>query len=447
MTDDDRGLPGAPADRPVPVQLLTRPLARFLHVQASAGLVLLACAAFVLIVANSPWAGAYRGAWQRPFTLAFSGFELSYPLWYWVNDGLMTIFFFVIGLEIKREVLAGELSDPRRRVIPIAAAFGGAVVPAAIFFLLQRGSESAHGWAVPMATDIAFVVGCLAILGPRVPQGLKIFLLSLAIVDDLLAVTIIAAFYTEKIYWTWLAVAALGLVLMRFLNWLGVRALGVYILVGAAIWLLTLKSGVHPTVAGVLMGLLTPASAWVPRQSLIETMSAGLQRLKEADARTPRRVLEDIQEAAHEAVSPLERLEADLHPWVAFVIMPIFALANAAVPIGLDAAISPLALSIAVALLVGKPIGIVGAALGCVALGWGRLPTGVTKTMLVGAGLLGGIGFTMSIFIASLDFTGDQLRTAKTGVLAGSFAAGVLGLLILRAALRRGAEVAPSSPH
>ncbi|HSB40323.1 MAG TPA: Na+/H+ antiporter NhaA [Methylomirabilota bacterium] len=423
-----------------PIDRLTRPLERFMHVQAAGGLVLLAATLLALAAANSPLAAWYRGIWEQPLVVRLGDFELAYPLWYWINDGLMAIFFFVIGLEIKRELVWGELQDPRNVVLPAAAAAGGVLAPVTLYLLQQPALPGRAGWAVPMATDIAFVVGCLALLGARVPAGLKIFLLSLAIIDDILAVLVIAIFFTTAIEATWLAGAAVGFGMTGLLNRLGVRRVTVYVLVGVGIWLCTLKSGVHPTVAGALLGLLTPASAWIGRETLLEAMRRAVERLRGTgtgpDAER-REAAEDLAFAATESVSPLERLEHGLHPWVGFAIMPLFALANAGVAVSLGGLAHPIAAAVAVGLVAGKPLGIVGASWLVVRLGLAKLPEATSWTALVGAGCLGGIGFTMALFIASLSLTGAGLEAAKSGILAGSAASLVLGLGLLARALPR----------
>src|SRR5262245_30297984 len=277
----------APELRERPLVRLTRPFHRFLHIESASGIVLAACTVLALLAANSPLAGGYERLWERTFRIAFGDVELSYPLWYWINDGLMAIFFFVIGLEIKREMVVGELSEPRRIVLPVAAAIGGVAVPILIFFAGQYGGAGRDGWAIPMATDIAFVVGCLALLGSRVPHGLQVCVLSLAIVDDILAVLVIAAFYTATIKAVWLAAALGGFSLVWLLNRLGVRTVPVYVFVATAIWLCTLKSGVHPTVAGVALGLMTPASAWLHRDSLLDIIDRTIGLFRRREAPTP----------------------------------------------------------------------------------------------------------------------------------------------------------------
>jgi len=415
-------LPRAPIDR------LVRPLAHFLHVEAASGVVLLVCTAAALALANSPWADGFAACWQVPVRIGIGSWELNKPLLLWINDGLMTVFFFVVGLEIKREVVAGELHDPRAAALPIMAALGGMVVPALIYFSLQRGQPGEAGWGIPMATDIAFVVGFLALLGPRVPLGLKILLLSLAIADDIGAVLVIAVFYSANLAVPLLGLAALGFVLVIVLNRLGVRSVPIYTLVGAAIWLCVLKSGVHPTVAGVLLGLFTPAGMWVGDQVLAdvtENARARLQTQERSEA------LGQLAWAAREALSPLERLERALHPWVAFAIMPLFALANAGVAVEPTALAHPVAVAVALGLALGKPLGIVLFSATAVRLGFARLPTGVTWPILLGGSCLAGIGFTMSLFIASLALDGDLLTAAKIGTLTGSLVSAVLGCGLL----------------
>jgi NhaA family Na+:H+ antiporter len=399
-----------------------------------------ACAVVALALASSRFGPSVASFWHVPLAVEVGGHRFERSLEWVVNDGLMAIFFFVIGLEIKRELIWGELRDPRNVLLPAAAAAGGVLAPVAIYLLLQPQLPGRAGWAVPMATDIAFVVGCLALLGARVPAGLKIFLLSLAIIDDILAVLVIAIFFTTSIEVTWLAGAAVGFAVTSLLNRLGVRRVTVYVLVGVGIWLCTLKSGVHPTVAGALLGLLTPASAWIGRETLLEAVRRAVERLRGTGAGPDaerREAAEDLAFAATESVSPLERLEHGLHPWVGFVIMPLFALANAAVAVSLGGLAHPIAVAVAVGLVAGKPLGIVGASWLVVRLGLAKLPEATSWTALVGAGCLGGIGFTMALFIASLSLTGAGLEAAKSGILAGSAASLVLGLGLLARALPR----------
>jgi len=435
MTEQERARVPLP---PRPVTRLTRPFVRFMHLQASGGVVLLIATVVALALANTGAAEPYAAFWERRISIGAAGAELSYPLWYWINDGLMAIFFFVIGLEIKRELIWGELRDRRNVVLPAVAALGGAIVPVAIYLVLQPALPGRSGWAVPMATDIAFVVGCLAVLGSRVPQALKIFMLSLAIIDDTLAVIVIAAVFSASIELAWLGAAGAGLALIVVLNKVGVRRIGVYVLVGSTIWLCTLKSGIHPTVAGVILGLLTPASAWVRDTTLVAVVEDSLAQLRTThDAEARRDAVERLAFAATESVSPLARLEHALHGWVAFAIMPLFALANAGVPVSVAGMQDPIALAVIAGLAIGKPVGIAGAAWLAIKLGMARMPDRTRWPALAGAAWLGGIGFTMALFIASLSLTGAPLDAAKSGILAGSALSMFGGLVVLAWALRR----------
>lgn len=414
-----------------PVNQWTRPLARFLQIESAGGLVLFACMIAALGVANSPWAEPFSAFWHTHVGLEVGPFAIGGELGhFFVNDVLMTIFFFVVGLEIKRELVAGELRDPRKAALPVAAALGGMLVPAAIYLTLMAGKPGAKGWGIPMATDIAFVVGVMALLGRRVPFGLKIMLLSLAIADDIGAVLVIAAFYSASLSFGALALAGLGFVTTYALNRTGVRAVPVYVVVGAGIWLAVYKSGVHPTVAGVMLGLMTPSSAWIGDATLLEVLEEAIRR---APGEGPERfhTLSTVQFTAREGVSPLVRLETGLHPWVGFVIMPLFALANAGVQIKPAALADPIALAVALGLFLGKPAGIVLVSWLAVRARVAKLPTGVNWWMMVGAGALGGIGFTMSLFIAGLGLDAEHLPAGKVGTLIGSAASAVAGATIL----------------
>lgn len=434
------------------IERVVEPLARFLHVEAAGGLVLLACTAIALILANSPWAVPFAECWQTRVGFTVGGFSLYKPLLLWINDGLMTIFFFLVGLEIKREFVFGELRDPRKAALPAAAALGGMAVPAALYLAFQWGQPGERGWGVPMATDIAFVVGFLALLGRRVPIGLKILLLTLAIIDDIGAVLVIAVAYTADLAPVFLLPAAVGFGLFYLCNRIGVRSVPVYVFLGAGIWLAFLKSGVHPTVAGVFLGLITPAYPWFAERSLGRVAEGVGQRLRRDQEEE--KEMEHHEESvrlliaiARETISPLDRLETAFHPWVAFGVMPLFALANAGVGLDLSALENPVAITVAVGLVVGKPLGILVFSWAAVQLGLAHLPAGVTWKVLVGAGCLAGIGFTMSLFIAALALDGDLLDAGKVGTLLGSTLSAVLGLGLLLFFLPRptrevGAEIA-----
>ncbi len=416
-----------------PIQRLQRPFVAFMHIESASGVFLLIATAIALFAANSPYADAYQHFWHQELRIAVGEFALSYPLSHWINDGLMVVFFFVIGLEIKRELIVGELSDPKKVVLPVAAALGGVIAPVAVYLGLEYGKPGQSGWAVPMATDIAFVVGCMSLLGNRVPHGLKILMLSLAIVDDLLAVLVIAIFYTSSISGAWLAGGVVGLVLVVATNQLGVRSLTVYAFIGVWVWLCALKSGIHPTIAGVILGLLTPANPWLggPKFMGFLRHTDETLRREETTMDKARALVADLSFASREAVSPLFRLETFLHPWVGFVIMPVFALANAGVSIEPEVIGEPVAIAVGLGLFFGKAIGIFGASWLVVKLGWASRPAGVSWPILAGAAFLGGIGFTMALFIASLGLSGDLLVAAKIGIIIGSFASALVGMLVL----------------
>jgi NhaA family Na+:H+ antiporter len=347
----------------------------------------------------------------------------------------MTIFFFVVGLEIKRELVAGELRDPRKAALPIVAAVGGMIVPAGIYLLFQGGQPGQSGWGIPVATDIAFVAGFLALLGSRAPASLKIMLMSLAIVDDIGAILLIAIFYSTDVSWLALGLAAAGIGTTYVLNRVGVRQVSVYVVVGAGVWLAVLESGVHPTVAGVVLGFMTPATAWVGTAGFPNALTQVLERLvkgsDDSSTRQRHRALSQLAATAREGTSPLERLEFSLHPWVAFLIMPLFALANAGVRMELASLASPVALAVTAGLVLGKPIGIVVFGWIATKLGVASLPREVNWMIMFGGGCLAGIGFTMSIFIGSLALEGDSLDDAKIGTMAGSAISAILGCALL----------------
>jgi NhaA family Na+:H+ antiporter len=432
----DRQAEGPPELPEAPVDRLVEPVARFLHVEAASGIVLLAATVVALALANSPLGGAFLALWKTPVALSIGGFTLDHSLKHWINDGLMAIFFFVVGLEVKRELVLGELRDPRRAALPIAGALGGMIVPAAIYLALQAGEPGEHGWGIPMATDIAFVVGCLALLGPRVPSSLRVMLLSLAIVDDIGAILVIAVGYTEGLNVVAFGLAAAGLGFVFGLSYLGVRALAIYFAVGAAVWLALHESGVHATLAGVVLGVMTPARPNVSTSFAANAFRRASEFLRgDPEPEPPKQALRRVEKTAREARAPLERLENALHPWVSFVIMPLFALANAGVAFSPRDLGDPVALAVAAGLVVGKPAGVVGFAFLAVRLGLARLPDGLGWGVMVGAGLLAGIGFTMALFIAGLALDGPLLDAAKVGILGASAACGVAGMALLRARL------------
>jgi len=426
-----------------PVQRFSAPLQRFLHIEAASGVVLLVAAAIAFIAANTGAADAFLAFWKARISFGIGSFEMDHSLKHWVSDGLMAIFFFVVGLEVKREMVLGELRELRKAALPIAAALGGMVVPAGIYLALLAGDPAARGWGIPMATDIAFVVGCMAVLGRRAPTSLRVFLLSLAIADDIGAILVIAIGYTENLNLTALAIGGGGLALVFLFRRLGVRSLGAYGVVSLLVWVAFHESGVHATIAGVILGVMTPTSSWVSDQRLDGITNRALEVWRGEgwpDFGSRRALLQRVQAAAREALSPLERLENALHPWSAFLIMPIFALANAGVAFEMSRVTDPVAAAVAAGLVVGKPLGIVGFSFVAVRLGLASLPEGVGWGALLGGSFLAGIGFTMSLFIAGLALDGPTLDAAKVGILGASLASGAIGMGLLYAVLPKDAR-------
>ena len=422
-----------------PLRLLTH----FLHLEATGGVVLLVCAVGALIWANSPWAASYTAFWKTEISLTFGDFGLTKPLVKWINDGLMAMFFFLVGLEIKREILVGALASARRAMLPIAAAIGGMAVPALFYVLLNGGTEAVRGWGVPMATDIAFAVGVLALLGNRIPNSLKAFLLALAIVDDIGAVLVIALFYTDAIAWTSLGYAGVLLVALMGINRLGVRHPAFYGLLGIGVWLMVLGSGVHATLAGVLVAMTVPARRRINSAEFLSQGRRALTQFEESKAEAStlstsgqQAALHALDVAARGVETPLQRLEETLHPWVAFGVMPLFALANAGVALEGDLLanlLHPISLGIMLGLVVGKPLGVTIFAWLAVRLKLADLPYDVRWVQVIGAGALAGIGFTMSLFITGLAFeSAARISLAKIGILSASLVAGAIGWGLLR---------------
>ena len=429
-----------------PVERIIRPFQDFTHKQSSGGILLIAATVVALVWANSPWAESYSNLWHTKLSVGIGDFSLTKDLTHWINDGLMAVFFLVVGLEIKREILVGELSSIRAATLPVAAAVGGAVAPAAIYLTINAGTEGSAGWGIPMATDIAFALGVLALLGEKVPVGLKVFLTALAIVDDIVAVLVIAFFYTSEISWGALGVGTAFLAALVVANLLGVGKTLVYAVLGIGLWLCFLLSGVHATIAGVFLALTVPASSFMNPAAFLERVRYILDRFEKAGENGEnvltneerQAALHALNHAAYKLEPPLHELEHALHPWVVFAIMPIFALANVGLPLGGDigkALTSPVALGIVAGLVVGKQLGITLFAWLAVRSGISELPGDINWRHVYGAGWLAGIGFTMSLFIADLAFSGSSLvEAAKLGILVASLIAGVVGWTILRGA-------------
>jgi Na+:H+ antiporter, NhaA family len=459
MDDDGTGTrphpdirhPWSRSDRPVP-RLVLRPLQEFLSTSTASGTLLLIAAVAALVWANSPWADTYERVWQTELRLSVGDWTIAEDLRHWVNDGLMTLFFLVVGLEIKREFLTGELRGWRAATLPVIAAIGGMAVPAAIYLAVNATGEGARGWGIPMATDIAFALGVLLLAARHAPSGLRPFVLTLAIVDDIGAIVVIAAFYSSGVAIGPLLLAVGTCGLMVLLQRVGVRAQTVFVALGAGVWLLTYGSGIHPTVAGVVLGLLAPSEPFQrPR-----AVSAEARRTADLTVDDPEPPDADARHwlslatLTREAVSPLARAEHALLPWTSFVIVPIFALANAGVRLSADAlgeaVTSPVTLGIVLGLVIGKAVGIAGASAVALATGVARLPAGTRFPHVAGAGIVAGIGFTVSLFIAELAFQDRGLvDAAKIGILAASVIAGALGWAALRASPRVAVSAKPET--
>ncbi len=431
---------------PVPIERLTGPFVRFTRLNSAGGILLIACTLVAMFWANSAAHDSYHHLFHvEKLKIGFGKLLFEYSLGHWINDALMALFFFVVGLEIKREVLVGELASPRKAALPIAAALGGMIGPALIYAALNAGQPTLRGWGIPMATDIAFALGILSLLGDRVPVSLKVFLTSLAIADDLGALVVIAVFYTDHLATDYLLYAAGVTALMFGLNLLRVRSPLVYFLLGVVLWVMVYKSGVHATIAGVLGAMTIPASARVgARRYLLATREAldtfeKLSASPDHDVKTSpeqRGAVWAVHENSIQVMPVLHRLEDALHPWTAFFIIPVFALANAGVELHAslgDTLGSRTTQGVVLGLFLGKPIGIFLACLIAVKLRIASLPRGVGWRHVLGVGCLGGIGFTMALFIANLAFQDSQaeLDHAKLGILLASLLSAAVGLGVL----------------
>jgi len=441
-TDQPSGLrrPWSRSERPLP-RLVLRPLQDFLHTEASSGILLVLAAVVALAWANLA-AGSYDRVWHTRLTVGLGRWMIEEDLRHWINDAAMALFFFVVGLEIKRELISGELRDPRALVLPALAALGGMLVPALVFLAINPGDVASRGWAIPMATDIAFAVGVLSVVGRGSPPGLKLFLLTFAIIDDIGAILVIAVFYAGSISFVALGIAAALLVVMIVFRRMNVRAGAVYLILGIGVWLAVFESGVHATIAGVLLAFVTPAVAFQRPRAVTEEA----RRVADETSDHPAPADSDAHHWLHlarlsrETVSPLVRLEEALHPWTSYVIVPLFALANAGVRITGDGFQSPTSLRVGFGVVVGLVLGkVMGVSLGAfVATRLGaHLPTGVVWRQMIGVAAIGGIGFTVSLFIANLAYTDETLlHAAKLGILVGSLISGIAGSVLIARAHR-----------
>ena len=405
---------------------------------------LVACAAVALVVANSPWADAYHRLLATTIAIAGGGHALSLTVHEWINDGLMAVFFLLVGLEIKRETLAGELASPRQAALPIAAAIGGMAVPASIYFLTNGGGTESRGWAIPMATDIAFALGVLSLAAPRAPSGLKVFLAALAIVDDMGAVLVIALFYASAIAWGALGMAGIIMLLLAALNLLRIRSLTPYLVLGLGLWFFVHESGVHATIAGVLLAFTIPTRTRINATEFSAQARGLLDYFDHTEtgdflvltSKGQQEAIIGLERASESVTAPLLRLEHALHRFSAFVVMPLFAFSNAGVGLTGSSGGS-VTLAVILGLAIGKPLGITAAAGAAVRLRLAALPADVSWTALHGCAWLGGIGFTMSLFIATLAFQGTNLLdSAKVGILGGSILAGIVGAFVIRRGTR-----------
>ena len=405
----------------------TRPLADFLRTEAAGGVVLVAATVVALVWANSPWKASYYELWHTHVSIQLGRWSIDLDLKDWVNEGLMAIFFFVVGLEIKRELVEGELRQPRQAALPAIAAFGGMMVPALIFLALNIGGPGLRGWGIPMATDIAMSIGVLSLLGSRIAPSLKLFLLALAIVDDLGAILVIAFFYSERIRLAAVVISAVLVGVVEVTRRLGVRQIPVYVVLGVVLWVVTHESGLHATLVGVILGLMAPTQPVRQRQLIDPEVLTNLSTPEDA---------RETATVARESVSVVEWLEHLLHPWTSFVILPLFALANAGIPLSAralsNASTSTITYGVILGLVLGKIIGVAGFSWIATKLKIGALPNGATWRDIIGLAALAGIGFTVSIFISGLAFDSPGLQNeAKIGILAASLIAAGLGTLIL----------------
>ena len=441
MKDRPRELPKVLREPSNLVKAVRAPIQAFIHTEEVGAIILLAAAAAALGWANSPWSASYVDFWHIYISFDIHIFAISENLGHLVNEGLMAVFFFVVGLEIKRELLHGELSSFRKAALPFVAAVGGMAVPALIYFLLNRSGESVAGWGVPMATDIAFALGVLALLGRRVPAELRVFLLGLAVVDDLGVIAVIATFYTDTIHWANLGLGLALFVVIAGCIRMGIRSLGFYLILCVVMWQFFLESGIHATLAGVLAAAIVPSEPHIHRRDYAAAVEDLLHDFKLAmandDEEKAEGIAEQIEELSRGTEGPMERLENIVHPWVSFVVLPLFALANAGIVFTSDtmseALASSVTLGVAAGLLIGKPLGVLGMTWLAVRTGLGQLPSAVTWLHVLGVGLLAGIGFTVAIFVAGIAFDDQALVDhAKMGIFGASLLAGATGYLFLR---------------
>ena len=426
-----------------PIDQILKPVSRFIHQEFTGGIILFVCVIIAIIWVNSPWAESYHHLWETRLMVGFSAFVFNQPLHIWINDGLMAIFFFVIGLELKREFMVGQLSSLKKASLPMMAALGGMLIPALIYFALNRGLDSQGGWGIPMATDIAFALALLSMAGNHIPGSVKVFLSALAVADDLGAVLVIAFFYTAHIAFVPLIIAGILLAVLMIGNLMGVRGIIFYLIIGIAVWAGFLFSGVHATIAGVLVAFTMPARTKINEKEYVRNVREYTTDFENAIPQNgslttseQHLTIEKIKRISMDAETPLQKVEYSLHPWVAFVIMPLFALSNAGMDIGSDffsSLMNPVSVGVALGLLVGKFIGVFGFTWMMVRTRLSDLPDRATWAHIIGVAMFAGVGFTMSLFITGLAFGhAAMIDQSKYGILLASLIAGISGITFLK---------------
>jgi NhaA family Na+:H+ antiporter len=417
------------------IDWLVNPVTHFVKIESAAGVVLFITAVATIVLANSPLSDTFEGMWQISVGINLGDFSLERSLHQWINDAVMTLFFFLISLELKRELVLGELRESKQAMLSVFAALGGMAVPAAIYLILQFGEPGEYGWGTVMATDTAFVMGCLALLGKGVPKSLRIFMLTLAIVDDVGAIMVVAIGYSEGLNWFAVSYALLGFAVIKVMSFVGIRSITLFFMVGAMIWLAVDASGIHATLTGVILGLMTPTQKWVNENRLHAIMDVVITATPgghQGANLVARHALKTAEAAAREALSPVERLEMLLHPWVGFVVLPVFAFANAGVSFSWETIVPSLTLAIFLGFVVGKPLGILLFTYAAVKLRIAALPHDLQWSMVMGGGMLAGIGFTMALFIANLAFEPGQIESAKLGIFCASIVCALMGMTCIR---------------
>lgn len=416
------------------IHWVSKPLDRFIRIETSTAILLLLSTFVALIMANSPWSKSFLSIWDITLGIHLGSFEFSRSIHGWINDGLMTLFFFFVSLELKREFVFGELRKPQMAALPIIAAVGGMLVPALFYLFLQYNEAGQNGWGTVMATDTAFVIGCLALFGKLIPQSLRIFMLSLAIIDDIGAILVVAIGYSDGISWTALVISAIGFILVYLMRKLGIRSITIFFFIGSLIWVSVDASGIHPTITGVILGLMTPTEAWVNDKRLNEILNhmVYFNPGKHWSGDTEdRKALHIAEVAVRETLSPVERLEFLLHPWIGYLIMPLFALANAGVLINFSDFTNEVTIAVFLGFILGKPIGVFIFSFIADFLGLAKRPSDLNWILLACGSILTGIGFTMAIFIANLAFNENLINSARLGIMLASIFCALTGIFML----------------